>query len=125
MHARTATAAIAAALLLTTLSACSGDDKPKASADPAPATSSAFLRPTSAQEGKLINGLTDIDPALSAKEDRAISRSVDVCNDIRTGKDNATVLKNAAFRYTGGDVTVDISEAAKIVKAIKAAYCKA
>lgn len=117
------------AVLALTLTACeSGDDQAdtKPSADsPAPATSSAFLRPTPEQEKTLIDGLTAIDPGLTVKPDRAISRSVGVCDDIRKGKDEATVVKNAAFRYDGGDASVDEAKGAKIVQVIKDAYCKA
>lgn len=104
-------------------------EAPASSAAPAtsaaPRTSSAFLRPTKEQEQVLIAALTAIDPKITTKPDRAISRSVDTCNDIRTGKDAATVNKNAAYRYTGGDVTVDDAKATQIVAAIKTAYCKA
>lgn len=134
MHTRTTTAALTAVLLLT-LTACSTeapDTKapvgaakaapPKA--DPAPATSSAFLRPTPGQEKTLIAGLTAIDPGLTVKESRAISRSVGVCDDIRTGKDDATVIKNAAYRYNGGNASVNEAKGAKIVDVIKKSYCK-
>ncbi|WP_121710117.1 hypothetical protein [Streptomyces sp. E5N91] len=130
MHARTTTAAALAVLALT-LTACSSDDtsttdKPQAApASPTPSKSSAFLRPTPEQEKTLIAALTAIDPNLTVKESRAISRSVGVCDDIRKGKDEATVVKNAAFRYDGGTASVDEAKAAKIVQAIKDTYCKA
>lgn len=132
MHARTTTAAALAVLALT-LTACSSSDdsdqadaKPKtAPASPTPRKSSAFLRPTPEQETALIAALTAIDPNLTAKESRAISRSVGVCDDIRKGKDEATVVKNAAFRYDGGTASVDEAKAAKIVQAVKDTYCKA
>lgn len=116
------------ALLLTACEGDTGNAKPKAapsSSAPAPATSSAFLRPTSAQEAVLVKQLSAIDPGLTVNRERAVRRSVNVCDDIRTGKDKATVVKNAAFRYDGGDASVDNAKAAKIVAAIKASYCKA
>lgn len=129
MRTRTTTAALITAGLLLTLTAC-GEDDPKAKnvdtpKNPAPATSSAFLRPTPDQEKTLIAALTAIDPNLTAKEERAISRSVGVCDDILKGKDDATVVKNAAYRYDGGTASVDEAKGAKIVQAIKDAYCKA
>lgn len=131
MHARTTTAGILAALALT-LTACSSSDdtstadKPQAApASPTPSKNSAFLRPTPEQETALIAALTAIDPNLTVKESRAISRSVGVCDDIRKGKDEATVVKNAAFRYDGGTASVDEAKAAKIVQAVKDTYCKA
>ncbi|MGW6009697.1 DUF732 domain-containing protein [Streptomyces sp. NPDC055210] len=135
MHARTTFAALLAAGLLA-LTGCSpsteGSDKaeskpaakPETAASPAPATSSAFLRPTAAQEKVLISGLTAIDPGLTVKESRAISRSVGVCDDIRSGKAHADVVHNAAFRYDGGNASVDDAKAEKIVGVVKASYCK-
>ncbi|MFD9757967.1 hypothetical protein [[Kitasatospora] papulosa] len=123
MRTRTTTALIAAGLLAT-LTACGSEPEPAAkAAEPAPATSSAFLRPTSDQEQTLITALAAIDPGLTVKEERAVSRSVAVCDDIRTGKDDATVVKNAAYRYDGGNASVDETKGAKIVQAIKDAYC--
>ncbi|WP_406200111.1 hypothetical protein OG331_25155 [Streptomyces sp. NBC_01017] len=129
MHIRHTIVAVAA--LAFALNGCSSptesSDKAarKPEASPSPATSSAFLRPTSAQEKVLIRGLTAIDPGLTVKESRAISRSVGVCDDIRTGKDHATVVHNAAFRYDGGNASVDDTKAAKIVEVIKTSFCKA
>ncbi|MFC8583305.1 hypothetical protein ACFUGD_01830 [Streptomyces sp. NPDC057217] len=120
------TTALAATLLLG-LTACGSDtdDKPAAQPSaPAPTTSSAFLRPTPEQEKTLIAALTAIDPNLTVKEERAISRSVGVCDDIRKGKDQATVVKNAAYRYNGGTASADETKGAQIVEAIKTAYCK-
>ncbi|MGW9249739.1 hypothetical protein [Streptomyces badius] len=129
MRTRTTTAALIAAGLLLTLTACGEDDTAAKNVDtpknPTPATSSAFLRPTPGQEKTLITALTAIDPNLTVKEERAISRSVGVCDDILKGKDDATVVKNAAYRYDGGTASVDETKGAKIVQAIKDAYCKA
>lgn len=127
------TATITAALLLATLTACGSSsdqedtvDKAKAAAPTAePSKSSVFLRPTPDQEKTLIAALTAIDPGLTVKEERAISRSVGVCDDMLKGKDDATVAKNAALRYGGGDATVDEAKGARIAAAIKDAYCKA
>jgi len=88
-------------------------------------TSSAFLRPTPEQEKALLTALRAIDPGLVWKDSSAISRSVGVCDDIRKGMDKATVVKNAAFRYDGGHASVDEAKGAKIVQAIKNAYCTA
>jgi ABC-type oligopeptide transport system substrate-binding subunit len=127
MRTRTITAGLLAALALTLTACDSGDDqadtKPSAKS-PAPATSSAFLRPNAAQEKTLIDGLTAIDPGLTTNQDRAVRRSVDVCDDIRKGKDSKTVISNAAYRYDGGNASVDNAKAEKIVRVIKDAYCK-
>ena len=125
MRTRT-TVGILAALALSLTACGSSDDqadtKPKAD-NPAPATSSAFLRPNAAQEKTLIDGLTAIDPGLTVKPERAVRRSVGVCDDIRKGKDSKTVISNAAYRYDGGNASVDNAKAEKIVRVIKDAYC--
>lgn len=127
----TLTATVLGALLLTACEDTASDDdsaKPKkapSSSTPAPATTSAFLRPTPAQETALIKRLSAIDAGLTVNKERAVRRSVSVCDDIRTGKDGATVVKNAAYRYDGGNASVGNAKATKIVAAIKASYCKA
>ncbi|MFJ8545141.1 hypothetical protein ACIRFH_24575 [Streptomyces sp. NPDC093586] len=65
-----------------------------------------------------------IDPALTVKRDRAVSRSVGVCNDMRKGKDDTTVAKNAAYRCDGGTGSVDKAKGALIAEAIKTTYYK-
>lgn len=128
MHHRSATAGILAALALTLTACDSSDASDKADAKPtatssAPATSSDFMRPNIAQQKTLIDGLTAIDPGLTVNEERAVRRSVNVCDDIRKDKDDKTVITNAAYRYNGGDASVDNAKAEKIVKVIKDAYC--
>ncbi|MFF0593192.1 hypothetical protein [Streptomyces antibioticus] len=129
---RTRTIIATTAILAGGLAACTSGSTDTSSTDskPAKATpvtttspSSAFLRPTAAQEKVLIRGLTAIDPGLTVKESRAISRSVGVCDDIRTGKEHAAVVHNAAFRYDGGNASVDDVKAEKIVQVIKDSYC--
>lgn len=125
MRTRTTTAGVLAALALTLTACDSGDDqadtKPNKNS-PAP-TASDFLRPNVAQQKTLIDGLTAIDPGLTVNEERAVRRSVNVCDDIRKGKDDKTVTGNAAYRYDGGNADVDNAKAEKIVKVIKDAYC--
>lgn len=138
MRTKTITSLAGTAVLLLALTACGAADNPPATpsskggaeaatttpSTPAPTTSSAFLRPTPEQEAALIAALTAIDPALTVKPDRAVSRSVGVCDDIRKGKDDATVAKNAAFRYDGGTASVDNAKGALIADAIRTTYCK-
>lgn len=70
----------------------------------------------------LLKSLNEIDPALIAKDDHAISRSQDTCLDLREGKDPATVQRNTRIRFTGGSVTVTDDQADEIVKAVRA-FC--
>ncbi|MFK3730356.1 hypothetical protein ACI2LJ_08885 [Streptomyces sp. NPDC088090] len=48
--------------------------------------------------------------------------AVGVCNDMRTGKDDTTVAKNAAYRCDGGTGSVDKAKGALIAEAIKTTY---
>ncbi|MEV7866722.1 hypothetical protein AB0P17_11600 [Streptomyces sp. NPDC088124] len=52
---------------------------------------------------------------------RAVSRSVDVCDVIRKGKDDATALKSAAFRYDVGNAGVE-AEATETVSVTQVTY---
>ncbi|MEV7360368.1 DUF732 domain-containing protein [Kitasatospora sp. NPDC091276] len=79
--------------------------------------------PDQAQTAALVASLRAVDPALVAKEDKAVSRARDTCLDLRSGKDAATVQKNAAARFTGGSVAVTDDQAAKIVDAVKGSFC--
>ncbi|MFJ8472134.1 hypothetical protein [Kitasatospora sp. NPDC094011] len=117
------------------------EDKPKADAEAKPSTSASApaaptVQPTSeapkvsgipspdaAQTVALVAALKAVDPALVAKEDRAVSRARDTCLDVRENKDAATVQKNAGARFTGGSVTVTDDQAAKIVDAVKTSFC--
>ncbi|MDV5148572.1 hypothetical protein R1T08_31505 [Streptomyces sp. SBC-4] len=119
-----ATAAVLPAACGTTPEPDAPAAKPSAPA-PAPSKSIASLRPTPEQEKTGSIALTAIDPVLTVKGDRTISRSVSVCDDIRKDKDEANMVKNAAYRYNGGDAHVDEAKGARIVEAVKAAYCKA
>lgn len=59
-----------------------------------------------------------------AKEDRAVDRALNVCSDIKGGKDDVTVRKNAKSRYEGGTVpSLTDDQAANIVTAVKASFC--
>ncbi|MFB7936312.1 hypothetical protein [Streptomyces sp. NPDC056049] len=133
---RTTTMLIATAALALALTACGTADNPpsmpsgKQGAEaatekppaPTPTTSNAFLRPAPEQGEALVATLIAIDPALTVKRDRAVSRSVGVCDDMRKGKDDTTVAKNAAYRYDGGTASVDKAKGALIAEAIKTTY---
>ncbi|MGW2860803.1 hypothetical protein [Streptomyces sp. NPDC001205] len=110
------------------------DAKPKptatAPAKPADKPSEAASKPSgipspdAAQTAALIRALRTIEPGLVAKEDRAVSRSRDVCLDLKGGKDDATIQKNARSRFEGGTVpSLTDDQAANIVTAVKSSFC--
>ncbi|MFD3504444.1 hypothetical protein [Streptomyces sp. NPDC058678] len=58
------------------------------------------------------------------KEDRAVRRSVNVCRDVKAGKDDATLASNANYRFSGGTAgQLTDAQGAKIVTAVKDAFC--
>ncbi|MFE9569210.1 DUF732 domain-containing protein [Streptomyces sp. NPDC006692] len=94
-------------------------DKPSEAAKPAAVSS-----PDAAQREALIRALRTIEPGLVAKEDRAVNRARNVCSDIKGGKDDATVQKNAKSRFEGGTVpSLTDDQAANIVTAVKSSFC--
>ncbi|MET8691766.1 DUF732 domain-containing protein [Streptomyces bauhiniae] len=88
---------------------------PAAPADAAP----------TAEQTALLGKLRAIKPELVAKEDRALRRADSVCDDVRAGKDAATLAKNANFRYSGGTAgQLTNAQGAQIVDAVQATICK-
>ena len=86
--------------------------------------SSVVPSPDAAQTAALIRALSAVDPGLTAKEDRAVDRSRNVCSDIKGGKDTATVRSNAKARFEGGTVpSLTDGQAANIVTAVQSAFC--
>ncbi|WP_116211882.1 hypothetical protein [Streptomyces olivoreticuli] len=94
-------------------------EQPSEAAKPASAPS-----PDATQRETLIRALRTINPGLVAKEDRAVSRSRDVCLDVKGGKDDATVQKNTKSRFEGGTVpSLTDDQAASIVTAVRSSFC--
>ncbi|MCF3119716.1 hypothetical protein IPZ68_08330 [Streptomyces arenae] len=89
-----------------------------------PAADSGIPSPDPAQTARLIRALSAIDPGLTAKEDRAVSRARDVCLDIKADKPTAAVQGNAKSRYEGGTVpSLTDDQAADIVTAVESSFC--
>lgn len=134
MNRKMASLGILTTLLLGAV-ACDGtedstDAAPKASAtkEASPKqteASSDYPSPNASQTRELITALGAIDKGLVVNEDRAIRRSENVCRDVKDGKDTKALNKNAELRFEGGNVP-DLSEeqAAQIVDAVKASFCK-
>ncbi|MFJ8955595.1 hypothetical protein ACIRO1_36440 [Streptomyces sp. NPDC102381] len=114
------------------LAGCSGSEdktetKPTKAA--APAKSSTALpkvpEPNAAQTTALVTKLRAIKPELVVNEERAVRRSVNVCSDVVGKKDDATMAKNANFRFSGGTAgQLTDAQGAQIVDAVKATFCK-
>lgn len=122
---------LATAALLT---ACgSGAPAPAATAPAPPAASSAPAAspdiltaddvPADSRAAYL-TGLTKIDPGLTVNEDRAIRRATDICVDITQGKDEGTVVSNTVSRLSGGNATINTSQAADAVALARAHICR-
>lgn len=111
MSARHVWIGVAAGLLA--VSGC-GSGSSKEADKPAPAATTGGTA-----EQPYLDALKAIDPGLVVNKDRAVNRSKNVCADIQAGKDDATVIKNAAARFNGGDATVDEAKAKQIVEVIK------
>ncbi len=131
--------AIVAALAL---SACGGgsdtEEPKKPSAPPSPSAPKSAApevpqkapadpkrpEPDARQTKTLTGALGAIHPALAAKEDRAVRRSVNVCSDIKTGMAADKVTSNARLRFSGGTAgSLTDDQARRIVEAVKTSFC--
>jgi len=127
------TMAIAAAVFITSLTACSSssddDSKPAMATPPAstPADNDAEKaagippEPTGAERVALLAALKAINPALVADEDKAITNARNQCSTIK-GSGNADASAKARFSTSGHEVSD--TEAVAINAALKASLCK-
>jgi hypothetical protein len=114
------------------LTACGSgaDDKPKAEAPVAapsspPAKPAAVPSPDAAQTKTLMTALKGIKPELAAEQERAVRRAQNVCQEVKAGKDEATLATNANARFSGGTAgQLTDAQGAKIVKAVKDSFCQ-
>ncbi|MGW6313790.1 hypothetical protein [Streptomyces sp. NPDC055099] len=111
-----------------TLTGCGGDDEPKADAKPKDQTKAAapaaIPSPDAPQTETLLSKLRTIKPELVTDEERAVSRSRNVCSDVRAEKDETTMAKNANARFSGGTAgQLTDEQGAKIVSAVKSSFC--
>ncbi|QAX94046.1 hypothetical protein SEA_EURATIS_51 [Streptomyces phage Euratis] len=121
-----------AAVAVLALAGCGGSDdkadsKPSAAPSSTPSTPAApaIPSPDAAQTKALMGKLSAIKPELAADEERAVRRAQNVCSDVRGGKDDATMAKNANYRFSGGTAgQLTDAQGAKIVDAVKASFCK-
>lgn len=125
---------VVALVVIGSAASCGGDDDSSKSKTDKPAAShsasqhadtpSSVPSPNADQRAKLLAALKDIDAGLVANEDRAVRRSVNVCSDIKAGKDGSTVKDNAIARFEGGTVpNISDDQGAQIVTAVKDSFC--
>ncbi|QBZ73421.1 hypothetical protein SEA_HEATHER_51 [Streptomyces phage Heather] len=121
-----------AAVAVFALAGCGGADDDTATApSSAPAKTSAapvadpIPSPDAAQTKALVTALGNIKPELVVNEERAVRRARNVCQDVKGGKDAATMASNANERYSGGTAgQLTDAQGAKIVEAVKSSFCK-
>lgn len=124
--------AIAAAVFIASLTACSSSsDDRKPAMDPAPASTPADNdgekaagippEPTGAERVALLAALKAINPALVGDEDKAITNARNQCSAIK-GSGNADA--SAKARFSTSQHEVSDTEAVAINTALKASICK-
>ncbi|MEU9131712.1 hypothetical protein AB0D08_26975 [Kitasatospora sp. NPDC048540] len=133
MRIRVITISLAAAALLS-LTAC-GSSGSTTAAPQAPVASSGagtpagkqpapvVPSPNAAQQAGLLAGLKAINPALAADPATAVAGAQYVCAEIHAGKDDATVAKEAAAKFSGGAVTLNDAQGKVVASAVKASFC--
>ncbi|MCI4066290.1 hypothetical protein MRQ36_28555 [Micromonospora sp. R77] len=113
-----------AAVLVLASTACSGT---KSADNATPATTSAAAPAQAdftAKEKNYLAGLKKIDKGLVTNEERAIRRAQNICLDVKGGEFNDKQLADrAAERLSGGDATINSTQAAKVVALAKANIC--
>jgi len=113
------------AIAVLALAGCSAEEAPKAETAPSstPAVSS-IPSPDPGQTKTLVDALSAIKPELAQDEERAVSRSRNVCKDMQDGKDEAAMATNANARFSGGSAgQLTDAQGAEIVKAVKSSFC--
>ncbi|MER8186468.1 DUF732 domain-containing protein [Kitasatospora sp. NPDC094015] len=136
MRIRVITIGVAAAGALLSLTACGSSGGP-ATPNPAPtqaaATSAAGATkpsappvvpsPNAAQQAGLLAGLKIVNPELAADPTKAVAGAQYVCAQIQSGKDEATVAKEAAAKFSGGSVTLNDQQGKLVATAVKTSFC--
>ena len=119
MRARHVLVAVA---LVAGLAGCSEEEAEKAAAPVktavGEATEGAKEAGQEAREAGFLTALAAIDKSLAEQKDEALRAGRDICQDVKQGKDEETVVKNAAAHFE-----VDSSKAEKIVTVTKTALC--
>lgn len=95
-----------------------------APASSAPVAVPAVPRPSDQQVNTLLASLSQVDVGLAANRDRAVSRSRDICLDIKAGTAPDALSARAVQRFAGGSVpTLTADQGAEIVAAVRSSFC--
>ncbi|MFJ8863627.1 hypothetical protein ACIRD8_35070 [Streptomyces sp. NPDC102451] len=137
----TTTAALTAAVLLATLTACGTSDQEdamdaaptqsalsKADLDKAREAAGLPAEPDEATVAAFIDALNAIDPRIvkPGKDDQAVSRGLNQCSSIKTTKDRATLIEQTLSRFTIDTRLPDISNTdtgGKVLDAVHKHLC--
>lgn len=89
---------------------------------PEPTTTAPAVTP--ADPDAYLREIAAIDPGLTVNHDRALRRAENICQEIADGKDDATVIRNARERLSGGNASVDDDQAAAVVEQARIHICR-
>jgi len=113
---------LVALVLVAGLAGCSDEQAEEAAAPVktavGEATKEAKEAGQEAREAGYLTALAAIDRSLADQKEDALRAGRSICQDVKEGKDEETVVKNAANAFE-----VDSSKAEKIVTATKTALC--
>ncbi|MFJ5232114.1 DUF732 domain-containing protein [Kitasatospora sp. NPDC088391] len=88
-----------------------------------PGAASSVPSPNAAQTAGLLAGLKALNPALGTDQGKAVSAARSVCQELKEGKETATVATNAAQYFSGGSVKLTAEDGIAIVAAVKVSFC--
>ncbi|MFJ1756855.1 DUF732 domain-containing protein [Kitasatospora sp. NPDC088134] len=88
-----------------------------------PGAASSVPSPNAAQTAGLLAGLKALNPALGSDQGKAVSAARSVCQELKEGKEAATVATNAAQYFSGGSVKLTAEDGVAIVAAVKVSFC--
>lgn len=97
---------------------------PEPAAPPLPEPTTAAPAVAPADPDAYLREVAAIDPGLTVNRDRALNRADNICSDLAAGKDEATVIRNARERLSGGSASVDDDQAAAVVEQARTHICR-
>lgn len=109
------------AIALLALTGCSSSDSTEetttteanATSTTAAVTTSTTPTPDTAQSEALVIAVTDVYPGVDYED--VIDNARNICQEILSGKDGATLVRNAGMRFAGGDRPDPTEEQARAI----------